>query len=657
MRRGPAAAAAPLVRVRRWLSVVVLLAVVPGSAWAQDPALKAQFLEDLGNFSLALAGRHGDEGARLAASLDRMAASLARWDAALAGYEQAMNVEIAGADPARAARMRVALAGELLDRGLTARAVEQLHAARAADQAAPEPALLLGLAYEQLLDDPARAVEAFRAVSDADPTAPAHAYLLARALTAAGDAAGADEARRRLEGAPGEGAVALPFVRIGLLPETPGLRPFLPPVGYGRGFALLGSGALAEAIAAFREALRADPLTTHAPAEGSPRARAAAAFRDGRVAEARDLLRDALARDPDDAEASRVLGMVEAADGRLDEAVDLLGGAGPPNAMDERTRLALADVLVKAGRLDAAVASLLETIEQLPDSGGAHLALADVHQRQGSREGAIRELEATLALGPLLGVNTIHDTIGGLKRDLQDFPGAALAYEAAVALVPGDPGAHHALGKVYYDQARHTEALAEFRVAAMLAPSNAAAWTATAQVHLRERRYDDALATSLRALQLDVRDSEARYVYATALIRLGRADEGRREMEIYQRLQAEDAAARDRAVRLSALRREAEVATAAGEHARAAGLLREAFVIDPRTPRSHRDLGLALLASGRVAEAVRSLDTAVGLGAPIETYLELARGYDALGRDDDAARARAEHARLKQQAIREDGRR
>jgi superkiller protein 3 len=327
------------------------------------------------------------------------------------------------------------------------------------------------------------------------------------------------------------------------------------------------------------------------------------------------------------------------------------------NTTDERPRLALADVLVEAGRLDAAVALLQETLERLPESGGAHLALADVYQRRGARDEAIAELEATLSLGPLLGVNTIHDTIGGLRRDQQDFEGAARAYEAAVALVPGDPAAHHAFGKVYYDQARHAEALAEFRVAAMLAPSSAAAWTATAQVHLRERRYDEARSTSLRALQLDVRDREARYVYATSLVRLGRADEGRREMEIYQRLQAEDAAERDRAVRLSALRREAELATASGDHARAAGLLRQAFVLDPRTPRSHRELGLALLASGLAGEAVRSLETAVALGASLETYFALAEAYDALGRDDDAARARAEHARLKQQAIREDGRR
>jgi len=194
-------------------------------------------------------------------------------------------------------------------------------------------------------------------------------------------------------------------------------------------------------------------------------------------------------------------------------------------------------------------------------------------------------------------------------------------------------------------------------VAAILAPSSAAAWTAMSQVHLRERRYDDALATSLRALQLDVRDMEARYVYATALVRLGRSDEGRREMEIYQRLQAEDADERDRAVRLNALRREAEIATASGDHAGAVDLLRQAFVLDPRTPRSHRELGLALLAAGRAAEAVKSLDMAIGLGGPLDTFLDLAEAYDALGSDDDAARARAEHARRKQEAIREDGRR
>jgi len=634
---------------------LVLLAVAP-PARAQDPALKAEFLDRLGSFGAALAGRHGDEGALLAAHLDAMAATLARWDEALVGYEQAMSAEIAGVAPPQAARMRVALAAELLDRGLPARAVEQLDAARAVEPTALEPALLRGLASLQLLDDPAGAAQAFRVVSDAQPNEPAPAYALARALTAAGDTEGAAAAWRRFESTTDDGAARLPFVRLGLLRETPGVRPFLPPVRYARGFALLEGGDLAGAIAAFREALRTDPLVADAPGDGSPRARAAVAFRDGRVAEARALLQEALATDPD-AEASRVLGMVEAADGRLDEAIERLDDAWRLTTGDERTRLAFAAVLIEAGRLDEAVTFLRETLELLPDSGGAHLALADVYQRQGARDEAIAELEATLRLGPLLGVNTIHDTIGGLRRDQQDFEGAARAYEAAVALVPGDAGAHHAFGKVFYDQARHAEALAEFRVAAMLAPSSPVAWTAMSQVHLRERRYDDALATSLHALQLDVRDAEARYVYATALVRLGRTDEGRREMAIYQQLQAEDAAERDRAVRLNALRREAELATARGDHASAADLLRQAFVLDPTAPRSHRELGLAQLASGRAEEAVKSFETAIGLGAPIETYLDLAEAYDALGRRDDAARARAEHARRKQEAIREDGRR
>jgi len=656
---GLAATSARRVPVCRWLMLLVLLPIQPASVRAQDPALKGQFLGSLGEFSLALAGRHGDEGARLAVSLDQMAAALARWDAAIAGYERAMDAEIAVAAPARAAQMHVALAAELLDRSLVAQAVEELEAARTVDPAALEPPLLLGLAFAQLLGSPARAAAALRVVSDAEPQEPTSAYLLARELAAVGDAEPAAAAWSRFARAASDTPTTAraPLIRLGLLRETPGVTPFLPPVRYARGFALLRQGDLGGAIAAFREALRTDPLVTDAPVDGSPRARAATAFRDGRAADARALLEEALAVDPGSAEATRVLGLVETADGRLTEAVELLGRAVLLNPNDERARLAVAEARIDAGDLDAAVESLRATIEILPDSAGAHLALADAYQRQGARAEAIGELEATLRLGPLLGANTIHNTIGGLERDRQDFEGAASAYEAAVALVPDDPGAHLSLGKVYYDQGRQTEAFAEFWVATRLAPTSVAAWTAMSQVHLRERRYDEALATSLRALRLDAQVREARYVYATTLIRLGRADEGRREMEIYERLQAEDAARRDGALRLGALRRDAELATADGEHARAAELLHQAFLLDPRASRSHRELGLALLAAGRAAEAVQRLDMATGLGGPIETYLELAEAYDALGRTDDAARARAEYARLKQQAIREDGRR
>ena len=162
-------------------------------------------------------------------------------------------------------------------------------------------------------------------------------------------------------------------------------------------------------------------------------------------------------------------------------------------------------------------------------------------------------------------------------------------------------------------------------------------------------------AGAIERIRLDARDREARYVYATSLIRLGRTDEGTHEMQLFQRLQAEDAAARSKALELGALRREGSLATAGGEHAKAVELLQRALVYDPTSASSHVDLGRALLAAGRAAEAVERLETAAALRAPIEVHVHLANAYAALGRADDAVRERTEYERLKQQSIRTRG--
>ena len=66
----------------RVVFVCVLVALAPSSrpaAQASDP--RGDFLNALGQFSLALDGTYGDEGQRLSRALDAMAAALSQWDA------------------------------------------------------------------------------------------------------------------------------------------------------------------------------------------------------------------------------------------------------------------------------------------------------------------------------------------------------------------------------------------------------------------------------------------------------------------------------------------------------------------------------------------------------------------------------------------------
>ena len=98
---------------------------------------------------------------------------------------------------------------------------------------------------------------------------------------------------------------------------------------------------------------------------------------------------------------------------------------------------------------------------------------------------------------------------------------------------------------------------------------------------------------------------------ATSLLRLGRADEGNRELEVYQRLQPEATALQSKRLEIAALRRDATVSAANGDHERAVALLRKALEAEPADPAAELDLGLALLRAGKAAEAIPHLRAGV----------------------------------------------
>ena len=642
----------------RWFpaAVCVLLSAAPLSA-RQAPDARGVFVQALGEFSLALEGPYGDEGERIRASLDAMARALDAWDATIRSYEAAMAAERPKADPRLAARMHVALGSVYLDRGRTDDALRAFSEAAELDPALGDAHVLIGLTRSQVTGDLSGAVNALERAAALAPADPVRTYVLGHTLLKAGDSAGAAAAFARfLQNHASVTATQEPrpdpppFIRLGLVPESPELEPFFPPALYAEGFERLRAGDYPGALTQLRAAAGRDPLAASLPTTGMQRA--SAAFRDGAVDDAVMHLRAEMAASPGHAEPHRVLGLVYLADERHADAIRELAAAVKLSPADERARIALADAQAAAGSTEDAERTLRDTITALPGSGLAHYRLARLLERQRNHPGALRELESAAASHPLIGANGIYETLGDMHAAGQGFDAAIDAYRTRVDLVPNDPDAHYDLGRTYLRLARHDEALTELTVALMLKPDHVDARVALAQLHLRDGRYDAAIESARRALALETRHEEARYALATALVRSGNADEGAKELEVYKRLQAESAAAVSRQFEIEGLRREAAVATAAGERARAVSLLQRVFVLEPEAASSHFDLGLAHLRAGQHAQAIDRLGTAAALYAPPEVHRHLAEAYAAAGRADDSRRELETYERLRREAFR-----
>jgi tetratricopeptide (TPR) repeat protein len=630
--------------------VATLLTPRPALAQAADP--RSDFLDALGRFSLALDGTYGDEGRLLSTSVDAMAQALSRWDAFIESRERAMAAEIGTADRQLASRMHLALGGLFLDRGRVSDALKEFAAARSIDSTRPEAPLLEGLAHSQITGDAKAATDALKAAHALAPNDAGRTYLLAQQLLKVNQEEAGLELLQRIQH--GAAPNATLFIRLDLVRETPGLEPFFPPALYTEGFASIRRGELSQATAQLREASRRDPL--NAPGEPESLARATAAFRAGEVDEARSQLESAIEQLPNSAEVHRVLGMVELADGDTASGISRLRAAVRLNPNDERARLSVASSLVESEQLDEAEHALLDALKALPTSGRAHYLLALTYQRQGRRAEALRELQAALLLHPLLGVNTIYRMMGTLQQDEQDLDGAAKSFAARVDLVPNAAEAHRELGKVYFRQGDDVRARAEFEVTLLLDASDVEAYTSLGQIHLRGGRLQEAADLSRQALEIDPGHREARYVHATSLLRMGNTGEGTAEMQVFQRLQAEDGEARTRAFELGRLRREASVALAGGDSANAVLLFRRVLVYEPRSATSHLDLGLALLEAGQATEAVERLTTAAALNAPIEVHRHLARAYGALGQAEESRKEQLLYERLRRESISKTGR-
>ena len=147
-------------------------------------------------------------------------------------------------------------------------------------------------------------------------------------------------------------------------------------------------------------------------------------------------------------------------------------------------------------------------------------------QRQGRLPEALAEYELALRAHPrlpLLGLNSLYETIATLQRSQQAFPEAAAAFAKRVDLVPNVAAAHRDLADVYSRQALDDLAWTELAMAEALAPRDVATQAALAQLHLRAGRHPEAVSVAGRALQLDPSHAQAHYVLGTALVRSGEA--------------------------------------------------------------------------------------------------------------------------------------
>jgi tetratricopeptide (TPR) repeat protein len=613
-------------------------------------APKEEFVAGLRGFAEALAGSFGDEGIRVWSGIDAMARALDRWDASIRESEKLAATQVRNADTHQA------LGIVYLDRGRVSDALREFSAASQLDSRRPDLFTLQGLAYG-LLNRPVSALRALEKASALDPGDPRTSYRVALQLLKAGRPHEAQDAwdkftvseERRLTARDVNDGVL--FTRVDLLRPAVGVAPIFPPAGYARGFASLSEGKYEAALAQFRTAAAGDPLSASALQQTDPVARGAAALRRGEIRAAVEHFHAALDSEPRRGEIRRLLGVVYRADEQYDHSAEQFEAAVELNPLDERSRIALADVYVLMGRATDAEAMLKNTLQVLPSSGQAHYGLGRLYRTQQRYSEALSEFQMSATAGPIVGIDYLLQAAIGIYFVQTDYEGAIRTYLKRIELNPNNVVAHRELGRTYIEQARHSEAVAELMAALLLKPDDAEALTLLGQCYLGMGRFAAAADSSVRALALDQTQKAARYVLGMSLTRLGRVEDGTRELQEFQRLQAAATDAANREWELKMLRQEAAASIGKQDYDGAARLLEQAVAIEPNAEATHATLAQVLARAGRYDAAIEHFNKALELNGGPENLRDLADVYDRIGRHEDALKQREAYERAKQQRL------
>jgi len=221
----------------------------------------------------------------------------------------------------------------------------------------------------------------------------------------------------------------------------------------------------------------------------------------GELAKASSVCRAVLATQPDNADASYLLGVVQLQQGQLSKAKDSLGAVLRLQPTNVGAQLNYGNVLAQLNRADEALICFEKAISLKPDLFEAHLnhgsALLDLHRY----EEALGSFAKALALNPN-SVEALYNR-GNALNGLQRTDEALASYNQIIELEATNALAFNGRGMTLYRLGRIDEALESLAKAVAQQPRNAEFHENYGNVLQAQGRLVEAEASYRRSLQLN----------------------------------------------------------------------------------------------------------------------------------------------------------
>jgi Tfp pilus assembly protein PilF len=197
-----------------------------------------------------------------------------------------------------------------------------------------------------------------------------------------------------------------------------------------------------------------------------------------------------------------------------------------------------AEVLYAAHRTysDLAGEAMLALSLAAPDSAQMHQLLAHEDIRQGNANGAVAQYRKAIAIDPHL--PGVHFELAELLRTSTDAAvkkEAEREYQAALLENPQNEKSILRLAEIDAQKGQIEQAHKEYMKAVELQPTDADAKLGLAKTLIEMNQEDKALPLLEETVQLEPTNAIAHYRLATLYRKMGRADDAKREMDLYKK--------------------------------------------------------------------------------------------------------------------------
>jgi tetratricopeptide (TPR) repeat protein len=341
---------------------------------------------------------------------------------------------------------------------------------------------------------------------------------------------------------------------------------------------------------------------------------------------------------------------------QFDDALKKYQTALNQTSVSEALYLAMTAILVKAELTAEAADVMQRALRAFPDSRRLRYKEAEMYRDSGKMQKALdvfreaSQMKAPAAMPAELDklqLSFIYQRMGGINTDLTHFDDAIAADKKAIEISPKNADARVALGDLYLRRGQRSEALAEYSNVLSAFPDRATPYYRSADARLQMGDFAEAAAAAAKALQLDPKERKARYVLGMALMRLGRTQEGQKELEEFSKQEAQAQRELDNERDVVVSSRGAAAFALSGQAEDAIASFQKSIQAHPGVAALQLNFGIALGLLGRHREAASVLKELIdrGSGENFVIYKALAREYESLKDDKMSQRYDALYVR------------